>query len=72
MKMEILQRKMVYFINLKLLFIAKYLYKEFNGHYDVYFYKDIEFHSKIKIISNLNYLDLFFRKEYWINSSNIS
>ena len=70
--MEILQRKMVYFINLKLLFIAKYLYKEFNGHYDVYFYKDFEFHSKIKIISNLNYLDLFFRKEYWINSSNIS
>ena len=63
MKMEILQRKMVYFINLKLLFIDKYLYKEFNGHYDVYFYKDFEFHSKIKIISNLNYLDLFFRKE---------
>ena len=72
MNTEILKRKMVYFINLKLLFIAKYLYKEFNGHYDVYFYKDFEFHSKIKIISNLNYLDLFFRKEYWINSSNIS
>ena len=72
MKKEILQRKMAYFINLIQLFNAKHLYKEFNGHNNFYFYKDIKFHSKITITSNLNYHNLFFWKEYWINSSNIS
>ena len=60
MKMEIFQRKISYFINLKQLFLAKY------------FYKYIKFHTKIIITSNLNYLDLISKKEYWITSSNIS
>ena len=63
---------MAYFINLIQLFNVKHLYKEFNGNNNFYFYKDIKIHTKISINSNLIYHNLFLRKEYWINSSNIS